>query len=349
MARTPILLKPSRLIEAQPILQVQKVLANVAAGIETCIVLDLNVLNLMKSALDPLSDLLPAERSLPELQAIFNIPFLFLTPGMALGEADESYLESLHEAYEKYLEAYCPGYVDAPNATQNYASRQRSRKFTGLPKVEQQMFSVSHLALLRIHDILLSEPEASGEAKFDMFLEFMDGVADFVPALEAEIAKYCFSETQSGEGADFVATCKAIKSNFNKGGSGSKRVERILNGTRDVMYLRSTAMMDGESLDGRQQDTWLLTCDQGIAALAGAIYFYPKDGEASKYVAQTGFDSRTKFSYWRYVDSELQRLLQTRLREGVGTRVSHAGATHLSRLASKARELEERVASYALR
>jgi hypothetical protein len=348
MARTPFLIKPSRLTEAQPVLHPQKVIANIAAGIETCVVLDLNLLNLMKSAVDPLSDLLPAERSLPEVQAIFNIPFLFLTPGMALGEADESYLESLHEAYEKYLEVFCPGYVDAPNAIRNYTSRQHSRKFTGLPEVEQQMFSVSHLALLRIHDILLSEPKASGEAKFDMFLEYMDGVANFVPALEAEIAKYCFSEARSGEGADFATTCKAIKNNFNKGGRGSKRVERILNGARDVMYLRSTALMDGKSLDGRQQDTWLLTCDQGIAALAGAIYFYPKDGEASKHVAPAEFDSRTKCSYWRYVDSALQQLLQNRLCEGASIRDSHASAAHLGRLAKKAHELEERVASYGL-
>lgn len=313
-------------------------------GIETSIILDLNILNLLKEAVDPASDMPDSERHLSEIQALFNTPFLFLTAGMALGEADQSYLESLHDAYEKYLEKFCPGYIDAPNATQNYTSGQRSRKFASLPEVEQQMFSISYLALLKIHDIISSFPSSSGEAKFDSFLEYMDGVANFVPALEAEIAKYCFSEAHNTDDVDFAKTCKAIKNNFNKGGRGEKRIDRILNGARDVMYLRGTAMMDGKNLDGRQQDTWLLTCDQGIASLARAIYFYPRHGEASKYVTFAEFDSRGRRSYWRYVDSELQRLLQTRINDGRSSGINQATAPHLSLLAKKARELESRVA-----
>jgi len=348
LPRALYLIKPSRLTETQPFLLPETVVGNMSLGIETSVVLDLNILSLLREAVDPSSEMLSEERKLAEIQSVFNIPFLFLSPGMALGEADESYLESLHSSFEKYLEEFCPGYVDAKNATHNYASRERSRRYSALSEIDQQMFSVSYLALLKIHDILLSQPSSSGEAKFDIFLEYMDGVANFVPALEAEVAKFCFVEKRNSEDPDFVSICKAIKDNFNKGGRGNKRIERVLNGARDVMYLRATAMMDGKRLDGNQQDTWLLTCDHGIASLARAVYFYPTDGEASKYVTYAEYESRARYSYWRYVDAELQRILLARQAEGRSTVSSQASPGHLSSLADKARELEQRVASHEI-
>lgn len=345
MPRSLHIIKPSRLTEQQPTLSEQVVKDNLARGIETSVVLDLSVLNHFANALDPKSTMSAGERQPAEMEAILRIPFLFLSPGIALGEADEKYLEHMRCSFEEYLKKFFPSYTDAPNAL-GLRPRGESRRFAALPEVDQKIFSVAYLALLRIHDILLSNPGSSGEAKFDMFLEYMDRVANFVPALEAEVAKFCFSGKASPDDPAFERLRESIKDNFNKGGRGDKRLMRILNGVRDVMYLRFTGIMDGKELSGKQQDTWLLTCDDGLASLARAAYFYPKDGEAAKYFTVSRYESRDKQSYWRYVDKELQRMLTARLDSGRSSHAEHGTVGHLGFLAQKSRELEQRVATY---
>jgi hypothetical protein len=347
LARTPFFIKVCRYTDEQPSFTPLDVIKKFANGVETSVVLDLNILSIMREAMDPSSEISADGRTLLEMRRILNTPLLFVSPGLALGEADESYLIPLHNAFEAFLQTHLQGYIDAPNATCDYAERVWSKNFNALPEVDRQFLSVSYLALLKIHDILLSSPKASGEAKFDLFLEYMDGVANFVPALESEVAKFCFSEKSILEASPFAEICKAIRDNFNKGGRGQKRVERVLNGARDLMYLRSVAMMDGKTFDGRLQNTWLLTCDKGIAALATAIYFYPKDGEASKYVTHSKYETRRNNPYWRYVDAMFSRQVEIRQLEGLSMAKTHGTQTHLTRLVIKTQELEARVSSYS--
>ncbi|WP_157137978.1 hypothetical protein [Herbaspirillum lusitanum] len=346
MSRKLYLIKPSRHDDEQSLLLPEEVVRDISQGIETSLTLDLNILSFLRSALNSSTEAAANEGLLAEIQNVFNTPFLFLSPGMALGEADESYLDSLHSSFEQFLEQFCPGYRDAPNATRDYRSNIGARRYGALPKIEQQFFSISYLALLKVHDIILANRSSSPEAKFDRFLEYMDGVANFVPALEAEKAKFCFSSNQGSLDTEFVSLSDAIKDNFNKGGRGSKRVERVLNGARDVMYLRMVASMDGKNLDGKPQNTWLLTCDDGIAALSRAIYFYPVEDEASKHVTIAEYGSRNKNAYWRYVDAECARVLLMRRKDGRSTATNHGTKDHLGRLADLAHELEERVSFY---
>lgn len=113
------------------------------------------------------------------------------------------------------------------------------------------------------------------------------------------------------------------------------------------MYLRSVAMMDGNTLDGHLQNTWLLTCDKGIAALASTVYFYPKDGEASKYVTHSEYETRRNNAYWRYVDGMLNHQVKMRQLEGFSVAKTHGTQEHLNQLVIKTQELEARVSSYS--
>lgn len=297
-------LKPCRQTDDQPVLSDAQIGLNLVQGIETCAVLDLNVLNRFKQHCNrKAADLSPeVSADIEALKGQLARPLLFVSAGFALGEADESYLDELVSAYEAYFASELPGYRDTPNALPAGRERARSRRYVALPPTEQHILSFSYLALLKVHDILLSGDYVSGEAKFDAFLEFMDGVADVVPAVEVEVAKHCFFTSTSIDDELFVGRSKAIRANFNKGGRGETRVERILNGARDVMYVRSAAAADGRELDGRIQDTWLLTCDRGIAALCSVFYFHPKDGERAKYTTTVDSVARSKDAYWRYVD-----------------------------------------------
>lgn len=344
MSNGVFLLKPSRFTDVQPALDSNLIQRNLVSGIETTVVLDLNVLNSFKDFVAP--NLAKSEDLLLDVTAIKEVlktPGLYITPGFALGEADESYLEVLRNTYEQFLSEECPTYVDAPNATNDFLDRTHARKYRNLPPSDQQFYGSTYLALLKIHDIILSEWQ-SPEAKFDSYLEFMHGVANFVPGLETEVAKYLFCDPSEFQGTDFANTCKAIRNNFNKGGAGEKRVDGILNGARDIMYIRSAAMMDGKQLDGCKQDTWLLTRDTGIAHFIASIYFYPAEGERSKYTTVSANKTRQVSSYWRYVDKTSQLLLE-------GRQLNHKNANgfadgeHLKALACRALSMSKDIAA----
>ncbi|MGE8639007.1 MAG: hypothetical protein ACN6PR_10215 [Achromobacter sp.] len=310
--------------------------------------LDLNILNRFKDYVStPPSDRAPPlVADIEAIKKVLIMPGLSVTGGYALGEADDAYYRDLVESYESFFLSELPRYRDAPNSIPPRQNSPASRQYHSLPKIEQQFFSMSHLSLLKINDILVSEKRASPEAKFDLFLEFMDGVADFVPAFEVEIAKHCFDKPQNSSHA-FFARSKAIRNNFYKGGRGQKRVDRILNGARDVMYLRSAAAQDGKDLDGWIQDTWLLTCDAGLAALSQVFYFVPKGGERSQFATTTDDPTRRSNSYWRYVDKTSQQLNAYRARN-IQHRKNFADESHIQRMTALSLSLSERLADEIL-
>ncbi|WP_176058025.1 hypothetical protein [Paraburkholderia sp. BCC1876] len=334
------LLKPCRATDAQPAMSPVRVAAKQLAGIETCVILDLNILNRFKEYLG-CSAVGRSEELRGDIESIkkyLDTPFMLTAAGFALGEADESYLDVLVDSYESFLKAELPGYVDAPNSVPAGTDRARSRKYLLLPESEQQLFSVAHLALLKIHDILIHEKKASPEARFDLYLEYMDGVADVIPGIETEVAKHCFFVSPEESGDEFTKKSRSVRKNFNKGGKGEVRVDRVLNGARDIMYIRSAAMMDGKSLDGKVQDTWLLTCDAGVAALSNLIYFYPVEGERAKFTTFVDSSFREKNSFWRYAD----RTTESLLKERSSTRHNRQGfcdEAHIRSLTDLAREL----------
>lgn len=346
MQERVFLLKPCRLKDEQESMDENSVLARLCAGIETVVVLDLNILNTLKDFISPEIGKVKIHLTdeIEKIKKVLQTPGIFITPGFALGEVDESYLIPMMDAYEKFLKMEFPSYIDAPNSTANAQDRKRSRKYAMLPEEDQHFFGATYLALLKIHQILLCEARQSPEAKFDLYLEYMDGVADFVPGLETEVAKVCFSNPIEFRDTELARKCALIRDNFDKNGRGEKRVDRILNGARDIMYIRSAAMIDGKTLDGRLQDTWLLTRDSAIAAFNSLIYFAPKDGEQSKYTALANDPTRKAYNYWRYVDKAAHRLLEVR-------EVTHryrkdfGNDAHFKQLAKKALDLNLIVAA----
>lgn len=340
------LLKPCRNTDSQPELNFEYVLRCHAEETETTLVLDLSVLN----SLMDYGNIPDSQRSeikkieISQIKDILKISGIHITPGYALGEADEKYLDALMNGYERFLSAEFPSYIDAPNATGMRFERVRSRKYLQLPLDEQDFYGFTYLALLKIHDILLTRKRDSPEAKFDAYLEYMDGVANLVPGLETEVAKYCFCDPTELSDAKFTERCVSIQDNFDKKGRGEKRTDRILNGARDLMYIRSAAFMDGKVLDGRKQDTWLLTRDSGIQHFNASIYFYPKDGEQAKHTAVASNRAREANAYWRYVDKSMGLLLEQRS----GKRRANnflANEMHIQKLADKAREMTLRIAA----
>lgn len=345
MIHKVFLIKPSRTSDAMPELSIERPLAMLSKGIQTCLVLDLNILNHFKNYQQT-----PMQARSPQLvgdiaaiKKILGTPALFIAAGFAIGEADESYVEVLSQAYEDFLTAELPGYRDAHNAIPIGRERTRSRQFKSLPEQDQLFFASAHLALLKVHDILFFHQTESPEAKLDMYLEYMDGVADLVPGIESEIAKHCFFRSPADAHDPFLSQSALIRANFNKGGRGDKRVDRILNGARDIMLLRATAMKDGKPLDGKTQDTWLLTTDSGLAALCNSIYFYPVEGERAKFTTTVDSPFRERNGYWRYADKASSLLFAERRSES-HRRPQVDTATQLQQLRALAQELNERLA-----
>ena len=102
-------------------------------------------------------------------------------------------------------------------------------------------------------------------------------------------------------------------------------------------------MEDGKPLDGKIQDTWLLTSDSGLAALCNSIYFYPAEGERAKFTATVDSPFRKRNGYWRYTDRASSLLLEERRSENQ-RRPQVDTTVPLQQLRALAQELNERLA-----
>lgn len=337
-------IKPCRPRAEMPTLQPEQALALTARGIDVCATLDLSILNRIHEAMT-----LPVEEHTGELQEdiaalrkILALPFLHVAPGYALDEAREDWVRRLLDSYEAFFASEMPNFVDSPNAIPVDFDRRRSTKYLDLPASEQRFHGFAYLSMLKVQDILDSSPKLSSEGMVDLFLEFMSGVADVIPALETEAMKHCFYRSDATASDPFIVRSRQIQWNFDKGGKGEKRVDRALNAARDLMFIRSAAMKDGKTLDGREQDTWLITRDAGVAAFCATIHFVPTDKERAKHVAVAPDEFRKNDSYWRYADKTTNGLVQQR-NENERALTSDEIAKQLNRVAELSRQLHERL------
>src|SRR5690606_1681815 len=164
MPNVPTFIKPSRTMdEIQPLSQAATIL-NGLRGIETSVVLDLNVLNMMRSVISGGTTL--DEANLSGLVHFFNSNPVFITPGFAFGEADKAYVAQLRADYEKFMSRYCPGYIDTPNCTHDFGKRVRSRNFQKLGRGDQYTLVIMYVAMLAIQVISKECQGASPEQKF---------------------------------------------------------------------------------------------------------------------------------------------------------------------------------------
>lgn len=253
---------------------------------------------------------------LTDLVSFLNkTPALCPTPGYAVQEIDANLLIEIMDSFESFLEKYCPDYSDHPNATKNYSDLQeKPREFQKLPLAERCLNSITYLGILKIQLIWRNNSELEPVDKFREYIDYMVHKADMVGAIESEAAKYVFFDGSDAKDKAFKFFCKKIKDNFKKGGTTpEKLLERCLNSARDIMYYRLCAHMSGEFLDGKMQDTWLVTGDEGLSNLSESIHFLPGiEKSDSKYVTFERHKEQKLSEYWSQCDEILTSAVDIR-------------------------------------
>ena len=299
----PRIIKPSRLQSKSPELKRSRCIKNHLKNVETSLVFDLNILSKMNKVV--CGEISINQSGLVGLVTILNkLPALYLTPGFAIAEISHEYLHTVTNSYEVFLDKYCPSYDDAPNATHDYKNlNSKPTEFLKLDKSEKYLNSISYLGILRIQ-IEERINQGSQYDKYNEYLSYMINIADMVGVVESEVAKYVFSDYSQIKDQKFKIFSSKIKKNFKKTSSDPKEaLKKCLNAARDIMYYRTTADRSNEYIDGKLQDTWLITADDGLCNLTDSIHFLPNmDNSDSKYVSYIRCKEQKKSDYWNYCD-----------------------------------------------
>jgi len=301
---TPKIIKPCRTTLKSPELKTARCIKNHKKGVETSLILDLNILSKMREVVGTRSVKYQHSGLSSLVNTLNKMPAIYISPGFAITEANKDYRESLMESYEIFLERYCPGFIDTPNSTKNYKNlNSKPSEFVELGTVEKYFNSVAYLGILRIQ---LEERKAVSDPqnKYENYLNYMIEHADMVGAVESEAAKYVFSNIEDIKDPKFKAFSSKIRKNFKKGGNSSEKLlKNCLNAARDIMYYRAAADRSNEYIDGKLQDTWLVTADDGLFNLSQSIHFVPKQDENdSKYFSMIRGKEQKKSPYWSYCD-----------------------------------------------
>lgn len=341
MVFIPAFIKPTRSHAKLPSLDFSRTAKNSTKGVETTVVLDLNILSKMKDVV--FNSNAYESSGLRSVISKFNKLPLVLTPGFALAEADEAYTDILWGSWEVFLSIYCPAYADTPNATRDKNNHGRGRKFITLPVGDQRMQSIAYLAILAISVIAKRDEHLPPEKKFEAYVDFMCSRADMLSAVEAEVARYCFFDKSTETDIAFRNSSETIRKNFMKGGGTPEvRLEKALNSARDINYYRVVATLSNKELDGKIQDTWLLTADDGLKRLAESIYFVPDfDGSYSKTVKLVRNQSQKTSKYWKFCDMLFADSIAKRNSLGDSVHESGWSESHVQQIFDCIREQED--------
>ena len=120
-------IKPCRVVDELYSLSGELVSINFHRQVETSVVLDLNILNMMKDVVA--GDYTLSSCGLDQLVEFFNAHHVFITPGFAFGEADKNHVENLYKDYQCFMSNYCPSYIDAKNCLKGIPPKKESREF----------------------------------------------------------------------------------------------------------------------------------------------------------------------------------------------------------------------------
>jgi hypothetical protein len=166
------LIKGNRFNDAHPILSTDVVIRNVREGIETCLLLDLNVLADMEDVVFGRRTL--EETGLDKAVSLLNSTLgLVLTPGFGFGEVSTSYLAARIAGFEAFLKTYCPTYGDAPNATmrplqQRLEAQEVYNCFSDLPEKERFILAPFYASMLKIRLLEFNKTRLPAEKFFDI-------------------------------------------------------------------------------------------------------------------------------------------------------------------------------------
>ncbi len=266
---------------------------------EIALILDLNILNIMKDCLD-YPELMYLYPNLQDFIRFLNSsPNVVLVPSFALGEARQDYAMEVYYAYELFIRFYCPNYINAHNGINKFAFKKHESKFSQLDKELQfpiSLFYACSLCMLICklqysNDKLMEQGHIIGFLMIK--LEYACGV---LPAYVIEVAKIVFFKGDSNEWAhsDFLTQ---IKKNFGK--SGGDILHAALNIAFDLFLIFISSAGDKRLLDGIPQDLWLVTADNGIAEFSKFLNY--TDDKGSFELKRDDFMKNSE--YWQTCDN----------------------------------------------
>jgi hypothetical protein len=314
MTFTPTMIKPCRNSKLSPQLKKAKVIRSANNGRETSVIFDLNILSKMREVIN--GEISYKNSGLISLVKELNgLGPICLSPGFALKEASSSISIEIVNSFEMFLDTYCKSFEDHPGATKNYDElKSNSSSFAELDKEEQLAHSLTYIGILKIQQIEKLQSDLSPIEKFDEYLSYMSSKANVIGMVEAEAAKYVFSDISQIKDAKIRVINRKIKANFRKGGdSHQKLLERCLNSARDISYYRLTAYQSDVVIDGKAQESWLVTADEGLMHLTNSMYFVPVKGQPkAKHVTYVRDKEQRKNKYWLACDNALDKLVNQR-------------------------------------
>lgn len=315
-------IKPCRKTDSSPKLTVSRVIENKERKTETSLVLDLNILIRMEDVI--LRGENPVDLGLMGLVNFLNQcppESVCLTPGVALSEVHPKFKKQCIEVYEVFLSIFCPQMVDHPTATRNSEGgieAPKKLKFNELPIGEQYLHSFSYYSLIQVHIIDRKYSDLTGLEKFKIYMDSVCDDIDMLSAVEAEIAKYCFSTKKEHYSQDFKDRIQDVKDNFlDRHSNPKKHLINIFNGVQDLKYGKSALKYSEEFFYGKNQETWIVTLDSKLYWLSESIHHYPVEGEPhSKFYSIVRTPEQGSCEYWQSVDQALNERLALRKDKG---------------------------------
>lgn len=290
-----------------PLLDKTRTLANARKFTETSLVLDLNILSKMHEVVTGQTKY--KESGLANfIGLIKKLPNIHLSPGFATYEVHADMQKDICASFESFLSIYAKKFVDTPNAIRDFLLETPTVKngFFDLTEGEKYLCAIPYLSMLKIWLIDTQFKDLKPYDKYCLYLDFMANNIDMIGAIENEVAKFIFCDSSEISDKNFQRVCKTVKENFNKRPNNTN-IDRVLkdrlNAARDIAYYRFTALQSNEFSDGKLQDTWLATGDNGLKELSSFIYFVPHPESDSKYIAYHRNNAQKNSEYWEYCDA----------------------------------------------
>ena len=311
-------IKPSQPLSGQAILNLNRVIGNKLAGIETTLILDTNVLikmeRVVKSGNKSSSVKLQGLQNLVDFLGRCPPQSICLSPGQALYEMPPAAAERSRVMFDAFCNVHLSGFIDAPNSIRTkFEGPEISYGFFDLPSDVQAVFAATFTSLMLVQLV----DRSSIRAPIDKFKEYLRRAVlelDLLSDKEIEIAKYCFVEPPA-KSRSIIDLRKEVRKNFlqKKDKSLPRTAEDsfavAFNATRDLFLLNGANVSDTQGLDGVPQDCWVATHDKKLAAFAKMVHNVNLDGEAGKYSAVVRHPECKDDMYWLMADVEHHSLV----------------------------------------
>ena len=187
------------------------------------------------------------------------------------------------------------------------------RRFLDLPLDVQQFIAISYASMtlmLTVARDVQSEPIA----KFRKFIRLYRRLVDVVSIREITIARFVFAPPPSLD-SRLRTIWEPILLNFTgrekahrKGPSRFDHIDRIsVNGSFDLGILNAAIFADHHGLDGKRQDSWLITADSKLTALNEAVH-HTDLGTGLVGLAVATEDYSDEGNYWLKTNEDMRAL-----------------------------------------